>query len=495
MPLNNRFSIDERNSIKRYHDTSRIYVAEIMDTRTPLYNGDLMVWVRNSGTNKEDPKNWVVAHCANNGFGHTIFSSKQMDSNFQNQQTSYGWWNPAPYVGNLVFIFYPVGYGENANPYWFGTPMENNNVMIPGIPYELEQNKDKESMDFSPKCDLNYFSKEIGKRQVYPHLDNALKKQGLDKDILRGISTASSFRETPSMCYGFLSPLGNQFVIDDGWSNGDQNLNWNVDPRKNNNSNNGKDDFGEYHNKKEWKSELSDSSVNDKLNRFHGGFRFRTRNGTQLLILDSGNIYMINKDGSAWMELSDDGYIDCYSSKGVNVSSDGDINLYSKKNVNIHAEDTISMKSKQLSIEVDGNVNMKSGSLNVSNRISVPKIEAEQGNISTFMSKNAQLNGTFQGTLAGTAFRATIAGVTPEPQPAPVISQVNVTPAIVTNKENVDYQINGKQIISIATRIPSHEPYKGHDKNKFIPKMETRMNRKKVEQKQPIDGVKKANTI
>lgn len=485
---------DDRKALHRYNDVGRIYVAEVMDTRTPLYNGDLMVWILTSGTEKTNPMNWVVAHSANGTCGLTLNLGTQNKTDFSNQQTSFGWWNPLPYVGNYVFVFFPSGYGENSNPYWFGTPMKNNNVMLPGIPYNLTQNKD--NLDYSPKCEQNYLSAQSQEAQTYPILDNALKTQGLDKDLLRGVSTSSSFREVPSMCYGFLSPLGNQFVIDDGWSNGDKNVNWNVDPRVNNTDNGEKDDYGHYHNKKQWKAELSDNSTEDKLNRFHGGFRFRTRNGTQLLILDTGNIYMINKDGSAWMELSDDGYIDCYSAKGVNVASDGDINLHSKANINIEAKGMISMKSgKGFSIDTGGNVNAQCGSLNVSSQVSVPTVISEVANIGLLTSKNAQLNGTFQGTLNGTAQFATLAGTTPIQQPIPIINQVVLTPTIVSKTNSVEQMVDGAKEDSIATRIPTHEPYAGHDKNKFIPKMVSRLFRKLKKQENNVEPVTKSNTI
>jgi hypothetical protein len=327
-------------------------------------------------------------------------------------------------------------------------------------------------------------------------LDNALKEQGLDKDLLRGVSTSSSFRETPSMCYGFLSPLGNQFVIDDGWSNGDKNLPWTIDPRKNDKDNANKDDYGLHHNKKEWKSELSDETTEDKLNRFHGGFRFRTRNGTQILILDSGNIYMINKDGSAWMELSDDGYIDCYSAKGINASSDGDINLYSKANVNIEAKGKISMKSGDgISLDTNGAINTQCGGLNVSSQISVPTIMSEIANVGLLTSKNAQLNGTFQGTLNGTAQFATVAGSTPTQQPIPIINQVSVNPVIVTPTQEVEQMVDGTGEQTIASRVPSHEPYAGHDKNKYIPKLSSRIFKKIKEEKTLVEPITKSNTI
>lgn len=484
----------EEKSLKVTNDVGRIYIAEVMDSRTPLYNGDLKVWVLNSGTEKSNPDNWIIAHSANGTCGLTINIQTQNKTNFNNQQTSFGWWNPLPYIGNYVFIFYPTGYGENANAYWFGTPMKLNNIMLPGIPYDLSQNKS--NIDYTPKCEVNYLNAETQSSQPYAILDDALKIQGLDKDLLRGISTASSFREVPSMCYGFLSPLGNQFVIDDGWSNGDKNVTWNTDPRTNNNDNAEKDDCGYYHNKKQWKAELTENSTEDKLNRFHGGFRFRTRNGTQLLILDTGNIYMINKDGSAWMELSDDGYIDCYSEKGVNVASDGDINLYSKSNVNIEAKGMISMKSgKGFSLDTAGNINAQCGSLNVSAQVSVPTIISEVANIGLLTSKNAQLNGTFQGTLNGTAQFATLAGSTPIQQPIPVINQVVLTPTIVTETKSVEQMVDGSNETSIATRIPSHEPYAGHDKNKFIPKMISRLFRKLKKEENTPEPITKSNII
>lgn len=490
---NQRLDKNEEILLKKLHDNCRIYMAEIMDARTPLYNGELMVWILNSGTERSNPNNWVVAQCANSTVGLSLNVSTQNKTDFNNQQTSFGWWNPMPYVGNYVFVFYPVGYGENSILYWFGNPMPNNNTMLPGISYDLTQNKS--DIDLTPMCEVNYLSTERTANE-YPILNNALKKQGLDKDILRGVSTSSSYRETPSMCYGFLSPLGNQMIIDDGWSNGDNNVSWITDPRKNDIDNNNKDDYGKTHNKKNWKSELSEDSVNDKLNRFHGGFRFRTRNGTQLLIMDSGNIYMINKDGSAWMELSDDGYIDCYSEKGINASSDGDINLYSKSNVNIESNGYISLKSGAgISVDTSGTINMSCGNLNVSSEISAPMMVANTANIGMLTSKNAQLNGTFQGTLNGTAHFATFAGVTPIQQPIPVIQQVSVPSVIVTETKNVEQQVGGNNLNTIATRVPTHEPYAGHDKNRFIPKMITRVFKKLKKEDIKPTPTKKSNTI
>lgn len=455
-------SLKEETALNHLQDSSRIYMAEVMDTRDPKKVGDIKVWVVNSNTSKDNPKNWVVAH-SSTMYGNIYNESSVQNSIYNFSLTSFGSWFTIPYVGNYVFIFYPNIYGGDSTPYWFGSPMNKSNNMLPGISYNLEQ-----STDFTPKCEPNFKNESLETSEYLP-LKLALEKQGLDKDRLRGISTASSFRDTPSHCYGFLSPLGNQMVIDDGWSLGDSNINWLNNPRINDNDNQDKDDYGLYHSKKNWIASIDASEKENKLNRFHGGFRFRTRNGTQLLILDAGNIYMINKDGTAWAELSEDGYIDCYSQKGINAASDGDINLHAM-NVNIEAINKVSVKAGAgISMETDGNVMVKSGSLNVSDRVSVPYVLADEGQIGVFKSPLAEITGTFAGTLQGTAYYATAAGFQPMEQKYPDITPQTSDSVTVTETVAVKQQVDSGEIYTITTRVPTHEPWAEHDRNNNIP--------------------------
>ena len=62
----------EKKGITRAQDVSRIYVAEVMDTRCPLNNGDIKVWVLDSFTNKKDPTNWITAKSSTGIYGNTI---------------------------------------------------------------------------------------------------------------------------------------------------------------------------------------------------------------------------------------------------------------------------------------------------------------------------------------------------------------------------------------------------------------------------------------
>lgn len=449
-------------------DKSRIYMAEVMDSRSPTKYGEILVWVLNSNTERSNPLNWVLAKpCASN-FGLTVNDSELNVDNYNTQVTSYGCWNTVPYVGNYVFIFYPNIQGGNSSPYWFGSPMLPNNMMLPGISYNMMAKSNQ--TDYTPSCEMNYKSQSSSPKE-YPILKKALEEQGLDKDRLRGISTASSYRDTPSHCYGFLSPLGNQMVIDDGWSKGDKNINWINDPRENDDDNGTKDDYGSYHSKKEWVASLKESDKENELNRYHGGFRFRTRNGTQLLILDSGNIYMINKDGSAWAELSEDGHIDCYSHKGISCATDGDINLFGR-NVNIEAANMINMRAgKGYSIQTEGNVNVQSGDFVVSNNISVNSLQSDFCYAGNFQSPNAEISGIFAGTLQGTAYYATSAGVLPLDQPLPEVESHTVNKVVSTGLASVKQKIGANNYEGIVSRKPTHEPWAEHDRNDRIPEL------------------------
>ena len=475
-------SKEEMTSRNNFTDKGRIYMAEVMDTRSPNRYGEILVWILNSSTDRNDPKKWVLAKSCVSNFGLSINNSEINEPDFETQVTSFGYWNPIPYVGNYVFIFYPNIQGGNASPYWFGSPMMPNNLMLPGISYNMLA-KSKQT-DYTPTCDLNYRAESSSPKE-YPILKNALILQGLDKDRLRGISTASSYRDTPSHCYGFLSPLGNQMVIDDGWSTGDQNISWENDPRENDDDNSGKDDYGNEFSKKQWVASLEESNKDNKLNRFHGGFRFRTRNGTQLLILDSGNIYMINKDGSAWAELSEDGYIDCYSKNGIACASDGDINLHGR-NINIEATNMINMRAGDgFSLDTEANINIQSGTVNVSNNISVDSLRVNTGYIGNFSSPMAQINGTFSGSLQGTAFYATSAGIMPIEQPLPEIETGVVDRTIVTGLASVKLQVGKGETQALVSRMPTHEPWAEHDRNDRIPELVVKQTKKQVEVNDP----------
>lgn len=457
--LDRILSVSEKEQRLTSLDPGRIYIGEVMDTRNVTRGGEIKVWILGSTIPKEDKDRWVTCSYASTLFGTTPHTPKSKIG-WKDSPTSFGNWTPMPFVGNLVFLFYPYMVGQNVNPYWFACPVNSNlNSMLPGIPGGFYDNEHKATTEVNEKNDkADYLmrgtsleKRESGRGDFKP-LNDALAKQGLTNDKLRGFSTAGSKRESPSMCYGFLTPYGNSFTIDDGWSENDIQQTWNSE--NDNTSLKGFDGIPGYD-----REEI----------RNNAGFRFRTRNGTQVLISDEGTIYAINGDGSSWIELTNDGRIMGYAQKSADIGCEGDINLHSKQKIRMEAEEGFVFKTnKNVSFEVGGAYNISSPYINTDSVVSMRELKSELGTIDTFNSSMGSINGVFSGTLDGTAFYATDSGAIPVPQPIPSITPANPNEPNIEKTTSLETTI-GVNVNTIVSELPSHEPYASHNKNDIIP--------------------------
>lgn len=472
---NTKLTNRERKILSDTFDVSRIYIAEVMDTRNIARNGEIKVWLLNSNLERENPQNWYTAKYSSPFYGVTQFRTNLDEYN--KTPTSFGMFFGMPYVGNYVAVYFAVVAGGKVSPYWFSCPMDDyyNKSMV-GLAKDITGKTQNTS-----ECENNI--QDNSERQVeYKPLVEALKKQGLDEDLLRGPSTSTPKRESPSMVYGISTPLGNQFVMDDGWSLDDTKTNWNEDVTldarlqiKDNKT----------HDKQDWTSNLLESEKEDKFKRFNGGFRFRTRNGTQLLVLDSGQIYIINKDGSAWTEWSDDGNIDVYSDKSVNIRASQDINLKADGNINLESGKSIQMKAKGRIAEcADATIDLISGATNIKGSTFIGSLSTPNAVIDNLISVNASLTGSFKGTLDGIAKMSVISNQMMT-EFIPVSTEKCVTPDIASIPVNSVDGIRKTSQSTITTRAPTHEPYGGHDKNDCFPKMNTRRKDDEVKTSSP----------
>lgn len=454
--LDNFFTKKEHKNLGKYLDKGRIYMAEVMDTRNILRGGEIKVWVIGSEIPREDYRRWITASYASSFYGTTPYEANDMKE-FDYTPTSFGAWFPMPFVGNRVFIFYPAVTGENINAYWFACPVNPiMNSMVPGIPTQyfgadkepLTEMNDKMKDTISTTRGSTLAQKESG-RAVYKPLKEALKSQGLTNDNIRGYSTAGSKREAPSMCYGFLTPFGNSFTMDDGWTETDCRQTWDMGI-----DNRDLRDIDGY---------LPTKNLDEKRN--NAGFRLRTRNGTQVWIGDEGNIYMINRDGTAWCEISEDGKLHGYAKNSVDIASDGDINLKSKKKIRMEADEGFVFKTnKDYSFEGSGNINIDVSHIIATNDIQIPQVRANEGVINKLTSEHGEIKGVFSGTLDGEAFYATTAGAIPIQQPLPQIVTADIIEPTIEETMNIE-TTKGVTIQSINTEVPAHEPYSGHTNN------------------------------
>lgn len=343
-----------------------------------------------------------------------------------------------------------------------------------------------------------YFGNGIKKSEEiqakYEPLNVALKEQGLDKDKVRGYSTAGAKRESPSMCYGIKTPLGNTFVMDDGWRKDDNKTVWKWDIL-------GKDDMSGQGDPKQVRRLVGNGGLSPWQRkpgskedvRNNAGFRLRTRNGTQILIADEGTVYLINKDGSCWVEMTKNGYLEGYSKKGVAISSDGDINLHSSRNIYIECEETLAVKAKNINIEtstgnsegktIGGDINIaKTAHINTEAVISANKIYANEGKIDIFESKFCKMIGRFAGYFWGHSKGAPDGffnshGLKEDQIPEVLSVKDKKNPLLIEPKEEEKVDVDGqgysednqKKIEkTINTKITTHEPYCGHCK--YTPK-------------------------
>ena len=265
----------------------------------------------------------------------------------EGSQHSYGFWAIPPDLESRVLVIFAEG--KLSQGYWIGCIQDPyTNHMVPGIASSektidkttgLDVNNPNEMKNASVDKMSTYGTTNVPAGEVNrasPGYDNinhdnfpkpihpfaeTLKAQGLIGDTIRGTTSSSARRETPSQVFGISTPgrkntgttkekvgakdtnqtdhvvrdTGHTFVMDDGDVNGNNQLT-----------------------------------------------RLRTASGHQILMHDtSGVVYIANGSGNSWFEMSSDGKIYVYAQDGFNFRSDGNFDLHSGGDINFHAKHSI----------------------------------------------------------------------------------------------------------------------------------------------------------
>jgi hypothetical protein len=285
-----------------------VYIGIVKNNKDPQNMGRLQVWIPDMGGNPEDPNNWQsVAYASPFGGSTSIFDQGANVKEYSDTMKSYGLWFGSPDIDTHVLVTFAGGRLDKG--YWFACLFQRGTqVSIPGIP--AKNTYAGENVPAAPKNKKDD-DPDLEKYVEHKPMHDALKKQGLEKDSLRGLTSSGATRESPSKVFGLLTPGQHQFVLDDGDKDG----------------------------------------KNKQI-------RLRTTNGVQLLLDDtSGHVYIISKDGENWLELSNDGQVHIYGSKDINIRSEANINLRADKSVNIEAKENIQLKAgKNIALEANENI-------------------------------------------------------------------------------------------------------------------------------------------
>ena len=269
---------------------------------------------------------------------------------YADSQHSYGMWMVPPDLETKVLVIFAEGKMEQA--YWMGCVQEPyTNHMMPGIASSTNTNDaldgtfegadagfqdDKQSKYGSlnvPSGELNRNRQgalqngnyESIPKPIHPFAETLLK-QGLSADDIRGNTSSSARRETPSQVFGISTPGRKDTTTTK--------------------ENVGTKDSGakDYVTRKTGHTFVMDDGAEDGTNQLT---RLRTASGHQLLMHDTeGVVYLAIGSGKAFIEMDRDGTISVYSDGGINMRSGRDFNVHSDMNINFHAKGAINFTSE-----------------------------------------------------------------------------------------------------------------------------------------------------
>lgn len=419
----------------------KVYVGTVKENTDVQRMGRLKVFIPELGGIHTDRTRWVtVSYCSPFAGATNPVSVRQDGKSDTTNQQSYGFWAVPPDLENLVVVMFING--EKNRGIWLGCLyQENMNQMTPGIAtaptYQGNVNLSNGSEVRTPSVEYNKRNSPEGAnlyqnptRARFTALHSGLSSQGLYSDSARGPSTASSRREAPSQVFGFKSPRGHHFYIDDG--------------------------------EIEFDAQGRPIIVDQQQKRKEGAneyIRLRTRSGAQLLINDTnGYIYAITGEGNSWLELSENGIhaytaskLNLRAEEGINMHSDGDFNINVKGDFNVWTEGKTRIGSgNNMDLYTDGDYKAKS-----------------VGNLNTYSGGNTKI--TAKGTTGvksggDMAFKApNIYHNTIDPGNA---AQAKPKPT----KGYPDNRLNGATTTNtIVSQMPHHEPWPEHTKRSVPP--------------------------
>ena len=405
----------------RQRDNS-LYIGFVKFNEDAQRMGRLSVYIPEIGGDPTNKNSWITINYAPPFFGSTSAANLQNNQTMQGSQQSYGWWGIPPDLDNQVLCGFVNG--DIARGYfWACIPQQNMNFMVPGLAAGPATSATP-SKYLAPTVEynkLNAQSTSSPSRPVYTPLANGLNTQGLAGDFERGPSSSSPRREAPSKVFGFSTPDGSQLYADD-----------------------------------------------NPANEF---IRFRTKSGVQVVIHETnGYVYINSKSGNSWVEISDLG-IDLYSINSISLRAQKDFNIRADNNINLDAGGSINLRagsSINLQAGVDVSVGATSGmTLAVSN--GMLQMSSSSDMLQSAGGAWRSEAGADMSMLAGGAMNRTASQISDNGTPAPSVGAASATSLKGATLADTTSTGSSATLNTIGSRMPTHEPFKGHPKSGVPP--------------------------
>lgn len=317
-------------------------LATVMDNRDPTKSGKLKVWIQGSQSDKNTKEAWIEASYMSPFAGKTP-GVPSADA-YGQYNKGYGLWAVPPDVGNTVVVLFIQGRQYEA--VWIGCVYDHKmNTMVPGMATEMSNYNGTDTPMPVTDYDRNTISTSTQEKYANVPIIEGLKKQNLLYDTEKGVANRSSTRQMTSTVYGMSSPRGNSFVLDDGYTEEELTApSWDDDP----------DSYQDT----QFNNPVNDTRVGSRTNE---GIVLRTRSGAQLLLSEStGDVLIINRDGTARISFTGDGDIEMHCDKNINIRAGLDINIVAGQSFNIESgQDFNTHIGGNTKLELVGNLDAK----------------------------------------------------------------------------------------------------------------------------------------
>ena len=343
-------------------------LAKVISHLDTTYMGSLEVQLLRPGAGNDSSGGQVQQVKYMSPFwGSTSIDHVSSINDYENTQKSYGLWMVPPDVGSTVIVIFING--DPARGYWIGcVPDESMNFMVPGIAAteNIVGSTDADKAGRNGRVPVAEYNKiensnlSTGdptsfKKPIHP-LKYVLERQGLLLDDIRGITSSSARRETPSMVFGFSTPGpfdkqstakhgkigksdsaiinapvshlgGSSFVMDDGDDKFIRKTSAGDGPP-------------------EYASVVNSDTAGDNTIPHNELIRIRTRTGHQILLHNSEDlIYIGNASGTSWIELTSNGKIDIFADDSISIRTKQDLNITADRDINLNAGRNINLVS------------------------------------------------------------------------------------------------------------------------------------------------------
>lgn len=309
----NTNKISKKNPTAKKHEGNSavfgIYLAEIVSTKDISRTGRVRVFIPAISKDKNSTAGYFDAVWTSPFAGST--DPRAVGTEIENPKqslSSYGFWAGVPDNGNLILI----AFGDGNTKY----PMVISCLFPDKLNYSLPGNAGGKTYQAPglnlPTVEKNKRTADINHndtfRPIQHTLAEAIVKQGLAADPIRGAGSSSARRESPSEVFGLLTP-GPRDPLDFNYRLGGHSI-----------------------------------TLDDNLGSRQ--IRIRSAQGSQLLLDDTaGMVYLINKDGNVWMEFASSGEVFMYAESDINMRTKRNFNLRADNDVNIEAGQNVNIKA------------------------------------------------------------------------------------------------------------------------------------------------------